>query len=223
MLSIICVSFILLSFICYHHHSISFLYLAVSLLGCFVNIRPEEFQWWWLQPRRRWWRLDSLFWYFFAILFICRANKQYEGVILQLLLFKTWYARRYILRYKWFPGRQRFDAQGRCSRVLLEGNDHGVVQEETVRLVLSITRSTSSSLNLNITLHSTTTRYLDFHCPLIYIYKSWMLVPNNQIDYNCQQLAHHTRNCISCSRYCSPARKPKERDGQTKLTRQTNW
>ena len=50
-----------------------------------------------------------------------------------------------------------------------------------------------------------------------------MLVPNNQIDYNCQQLAHHTRNCISCSRDCSPARKPKERDGQTKLTRQTNW
>jgi hypothetical protein len=37
MLSIICVSFILLPFICYHHHSISFLYLAVSLLGCFVN------------------------------------------------------------------------------------------------------------------------------------------------------------------------------------------
>jgi len=26
------------------------------------------------------------------------------------------------------------------------------------------------SLNLNITLHSTTTRYLDFQCPLIYIY-----------------------------------------------------
>lgn len=37
MLSIIRVSFIVLSFIYYRHHSISFLYVAVSLLGCFVN------------------------------------------------------------------------------------------------------------------------------------------------------------------------------------------